>query len=71
MANSGKNSNTSQFFFSLKALPHLNGQHVIFGEVVEGLQVLEAIDAFHSEHSDGKEGWSCPPVFVWACGVEK
>jgi cyclophilin family peptidyl-prolyl cis-trans isomerase len=70
MANSGKNSNTSQFFFSMSALPHLDGSHVIFGEVVEGLDVLDKIAQYHAEHSDGKEGWIGQPVFVWTCGVE-
>lgn len=45
MANSGKNSNTSQFFITLGAQPKLDGKHVVFGRVVEGLSVLEAIEA--------------------------
>ncbi len=70
MANGGKNSNTSQFFITLAPLPHLDGHHVMFGEVVEGLEVVQRIAAYHEQHSDGKEGWKdVQPVFVWACGV--
>uniref|UniRef100_A0A061RCN8 Peptidyl-prolyl cis-trans isomerase n=1 Tax=Tetraselmis sp. GSL018 TaxID=582737 RepID=A0A061RCN8_9CHLO len=43
MANSGKNSNTSQFFLTLAPNPKLDGKHVVFGRVVEGLGVLERI----------------------------
>lgn len=43
MANSGKNSNTSQFFFTLAAVPQCDGKHVVFGRVVEGLDILHRI----------------------------
>ncbi|GLI64847.1 hypothetical protein VaNZ11_008230, partial [Volvox africanus] len=45
MANSGKNTNTSQFFFTLAAAPQCNGKHVVLGKVVEGLEILARIDA--------------------------
>ena len=43
MANSGKNSNTSQFFFTLAAAPQCDGKHVVFGRVAEGLEILKRI----------------------------
>jgi cyclophilin family peptidyl-prolyl cis-trans isomerase len=39
MGNSGKNSNTSQFFLTFKAAPQCDGKHVIFGQVVSGFEV--------------------------------
>jgi peptidylprolyl isomerase len=45
MANSGRNSNSSQFFFTLAPAPQCDGKHVVFGRVVEGLEVLRRIGA--------------------------
>lgn len=45
MANSGANTNGSQFFITLAAQPHLNGVHTVFGEVTSGLPVVMAIGA--------------------------
>src|SRR5687767_5064785 len=43
MANAGPNTNGSQFFITVGATPWLNGRHTIFGEVVEGQPVADAI----------------------------
>ena len=43
MANAGPASNGSQFFITHVATPHLNGRHTIFGQVVEGQNVVDSI----------------------------
>ena len=64
MCNTGKNSNTSQFFFSFSKLPKLTGKHVVFGEIVFGMDVLDQIESAGSEG----EGKPTVKVVIRGCG---
>jgi cyclophilin family peptidyl-prolyl cis-trans isomerase len=56
MANSGADKNGSQFFIALNALEDLNGSFTIFGQVVEGLDVVESLTP-----RDPSKGFGLPP----------
>jgi peptidylprolyl isomerase len=63
MASAGPDTNGSQFFICIEKCPWLDGKHVVFGQVVEGLDVVKAVEAVGSQSGATKK-----PVKIADCG---
>lgn len=68
MANNGPNRNNSQFFVTLKALPHLNGKHVVFGRVTCGMDVIRGIASDYAASISTSSTLAPPRVEIVDCG---
>lgn len=66
MANAGPNTNGSQFFLTVARTPHLDGRHVVFGQVVKGEEVVTSIEAVGSPNGNPKK-----KVIITDCGEVK
>ena len=55
MANRGPNTNGSQFFITTNNCDWLDGQHVVFGKVVEGKSVVDQLESYGSESGNVSE----------------
>ncbi len=66
MANAGRNTNGSQFFITFKSTPFLDGKHVVFGKLVSGMNILDAIERTPTNPNNDRPR---KEIRITGCGV--
>ena len=52
MDNEGKNTNNSKFLITLKYIPWFDGKHVVFGQIIEGMEIIKEIEELETDNED-------------------